>query len=86
MSLLNQFSAVVILVLFIGLTLGALALRHRFPNGYRYPLMAGALAAAFTAWFLFLQPRPVGAPPDKVASLLLEASGRPVLIELYSDY
>lgn len=83
MQLLNQYSAVMALILPLGLLVIAVVGRQR-PLFSRLSLIGGLLALIAVGYFL-LQTESKGVSPNQVETLLA-APEQPVFLELYSDY
>lgn len=83
MQIVNQYSAVMALILPLGLLALAVVGRQR-PLLSRLSLIGGLLALIVVGYFL-LQTEAKGTTPNQVEALLA-APGRPVFLELYSDY
>jgi 4-amino-4-deoxy-L-arabinose transferase-like glycosyltransferase len=83
MQIVNQYSAVMALILPLGLLALAVVGRQR-PLLSRLSLIGGLLALIVVGYFL-LQTEAKGMAPNQVEALLA-GPGRPVFLELYSDY
>lgn len=83
MTLFNQYSAVLTIV-FVGLIPIGLFVRRAAPKR-RLSALIGGVALLVGAIFILLRPQPNSASAADVAQLLA-GNGRPVLIQLYSDY
>ena len=83
MQIVNQYSAVFSLVLPLGLLVLAVVWRRR-PLLSRLSLIGGLLALIVVGYFL-LQTETKGIAANQVETMLA-APGRPVFLELYSDY
>ena len=83
MQIVNQYSAVMALILPLGLLVIAVVGRQR-PLLSRLSLIGGLLALIVVGYFL-LQTEAKGVSPNQVEALLA-APEQPVFMELYSDY
>jgi hypothetical protein len=83
MQLVNQYSALMTLVLPLGLLVLAVVARQR-PLLSRLSLIGGLLALIVVGYFI-LQTESKGTAANDVAALLA-APQQPVFLELYSDY
>lgn len=83
MSLFNQFSALPAFLLPLGILIVSLRLTQ-YPTIRRYGIMVGVLGTAVLALFIFGS-RVEGDSAAEVESVL-DGNGRPVLVELYSNY
>lgn len=83
MRIVNQYSALMALILPLGLLVLAVVLRQR-PLLSRLSLIGGLLALIVAGYFL-LQTEAKGTAPTQVEALLA-APEQPVFLELYSDY
>lgn len=84
MMLFNQFSGVMA-YLGVGIGLLAVILSRIAPEKRRVGLLVGAAVLLFGGLFIF-QPEQSGVTAVTVQQTLAAADGRPVLLELYSDY
>jgi hypothetical protein len=83
-SVFNQFSAV---LLYIILTLVILSLLlWRIPPAKRRLALLVGLGVVVVAGLLIFRPVPKGVTAATVSELMAGGSGKPVLVELYSDY
>lgn len=83
MQIINQYSALMALILPLGLLVLAVVLRQR-PYLSRLSLIGGLLALVVVGYFL-LQTEKKRTAPNQVEALLA-APDRPVFLELYSNY
>ena len=83
MQIVNQYSAVMALILPLGLLVIAVVGRQR-PLLSRLSLIGGLLTLIVVGYFL-LQTEAKGVSPNQVEALLA-APEQPVFMELYSDY
>jgi hypothetical protein len=84
MQLINQYSALLLFVIPIGFLVMAVFWRKR-PLLSRAALLTG-LVLIGAAGFFILQTESRETPLGEVEMLLASGIGRPVLLELYSDY
>ena len=84
MSFLNQYSGVILLVVLV--TAVTTFILSRAPKKRRPFILFIAAAALLLFGFLFFQPETDNVSSGEVQILLAQGNGRPVLLELYSDY
>ena len=84
MQLINQYSAVWALILPLGLLVTAVRLRRQ-PVISRLIGGAGLVLLVYIGYFL-IQPEANPVPVNEVEAMLAAPSGRPIFLELYSDY
>lgn len=84
MMLFNQFSGV-LAYLVVGIGLLAVVLSRIAPKKRRVGLLVGAAVLLFGGLIIF-RPETGGVTAVTVQQTLAASNGRPVLLELYSDY
>ncbi len=83
-SILNQYSGVILLLILV--TAVTAFILSRAPKKRRPFILFIAFAVLLVVGFLFFQPETDNVSSSEVQILLAQGNGRPVLLELYSDY
>ncbi|HID51479.1 MAG TPA: hypothetical protein EYP41_05520 [Anaerolineae bacterium] len=83
-SIINQYSGVILLLVIV--TAVTAFILSRVPKKRRPFVLFVAFAVLLVAGFLFFQPETDNVSSSEVQILLAQGNGRPVLLELYSDY
>ncbi len=83
-SILNQYSGVILLLVIV--TAVTAFILSRAPKKRRPFVLFVAFASLLLFGFLFFQPERDNVSSSEVQTLLAQGNGRPVLLELYSDY
>lgn len=84
MSILNQYSGVILLVVLV--TAVTAFILSRTPKKRRPFILLGSIIILILLGFLFFQPETNSVSSSEIDVLLAQGNGRPVLLELYSDY
>ena len=84
MSILNQYSGVILLVVLV--TAVTAFILFRTPKKRRPFILLGSIIILILLGFLFFQPETNSVSSSEIDVLLAQGNGRPVLLELYSDY
>ena len=88
MQWINQYSALLLLLIPLAAFVSWLTGRHRYPTA-RWLLFALAISSTAAVFYVLAQFRTgdAGTSAGQVESVLHDqAAGQPVLVELYSDY
>lgn len=83
-SIFNQYSALIPFIIGAILLMGGIFFFA--PKKARPWLLLGGLAVLTVGGFILFQPEPQGVAQEDVALMLAQGNGRPVFLELYSDY
>lgn len=83
-SIFNQYSALIPFIIGAILLMGGIFLFS--PKKWRPWLLLGGLGILTVGGFILFQPEQQGVAQEDVALLLAQGNGRPVFLELYSDY
>lgn len=83
-TIFNQYSALIPFIIGAILLMGGIFFFA--PKKVRPWLLLGGLAVLTVSGFILFQPESRGAAQEDVALVLAQGNGRPVFLELYSNY